>query len=97
MVALGKEPSSNASRETAVSLCGVLTWLSAKPLPSACHVALGKDCLCRLRLCRAVFAERALDKGFAESLRALCRVLGLSAKYPIPVVMYSRGLIYKTF
>ena len=65
MVALGKEPSTNASLATAVSLCRVLTWLSAKPLPRACHVALGKDCLCRLRLCRAVFAERALGKGFA--------------------------------
>ena len=72
MVALGKELSTNASLATAVSLCRVLTWLSAKPLPRACHVALGKDCLCRLRLCRAVFAE---------SLVALCRALGLSAKY----------------
>jgi len=87
VVALGKEPSTNASLVTAVSLCRVLTWLSAKPLPRACHVAIGKDCLCRLRLCRAVFAERALGKGFAESVVALCRALGLSAKYQNPVVL----------
>jgi len=92
-VALGKEPSSNASRETAVSLCRVLTWLSAKPLPKACHMALGKDCLCRLRLCRAVFAEWALGKGFAERLRALCRALRLSAKYQNPVVPVTKTLM----
>ena len=87
MVPLGKEPSTNASLATAVRLCRVLTWLSTKALLRACHVELGKDSLCRLRLCRAVFAERALGKDFAESLVALCRALGLSAKYQNRVVI----------
>jgi len=97
MVALGKGPSTNAPLTTAVSLCRVLTWLSAKPLPRACHVALGKDSLCRLRLCRAVFAERALGKGFAESIVALCRALGLSAKYQNPVVSVEKKTHIKIY
>ena len=76
VVALGKEPSTNAFLATAVSLYRVLTWLSAKPLPRACHVALGKDCLCRLRLCRAGSRQRLCRErsGPLPSARTLGKV-----------------------
>jgi len=62
MVALGKEPSTNASLETTVILCRVLTWLSAKPLPRACHVALGKDCLLPIKTLPSGRSAKALPR-----------------------------------
>jgi len=82
MVTLGKEPSTNASLATAVSLCRVLTWLSAKPLPRAYHVELGKDSLCMpiktmpSGLCRAGSRQRLCRElsGPLPSARALGKV-----------------------
>jgi len=56
------------------------------PAGQAPDMALGKDCRCRLKLCRAAFAEWALGKAFVECRLWLCRVLGRSAKARHPIV-----------
>jgi len=60
-------------------LCRVLVWHSANPLPSACHVALGKDSFADHFFAEWALPRAALGKAFAECGRH-------SAKAADPVV-----------
>jgi len=64
-------------------LCRVLVWHSANPLPSACHVALGKDSFADPFFAEWALPRAALGKAFADGGQH-------SAKAADPVVSAAR-------
>ena len=67
-------------------LCRVLVWHSANPLPSACHVALGKDSFADHFFAEWTLPRAALGKAFADGKCSFAEYGRHSAKVPVPVV-----------
>ena len=67
-------------------LCRVLVWHSANPLPSACHVALGKDSFADHFFAEWALPRAALGKAFADGKGSFAECGRHSAKATDPVV-----------
>jgi len=68
-------------------LCRVLVWHSANPLPSACHVALGKDSFADHFFAEWALPRAALGKAFADGKGSFAECGRHSAKAVDPVVL----------
>ena len=66
--------------------CRVLTWHSAKALPSAWYIALGKEPFVDKSYAGGSLQSVTLGKLFAECKLGFVECLGHSAKNPCPVV-----------
>ena len=69
-------------------LCRVLVWHSANPLPSACHVALGKDSFADHFFAEWALPRAALGKVFADGKGSFAEWGRHSAKVADLVVIY---------
>ena len=70
-------------------LCQVLMWYSAKALPSARYIALGKEPFADKSYAGGSLPSVTLGKLFAECKLGFAECLGHSAKNPCPVVVES--------
>jgi len=68
-------------------LCRVLVWHSANPLPSACHVALGKDSFADHFFAEWALPRAALGKASADGKGSFAECGRHSAKAADPVVL----------
>ena len=82
--ALGKDDVNIDVPRRRRGLCRGRFWLSAKSLPRACHMALGKEFFAESSLPRASW--QTLGEDFAEGFEAFAEGSRLSAKKPDPVV-----------
>jgi len=86
---LGKGDVRRAVSVRSTFLCRVLTWHSAKALPSARYIALGKEPFADKSYAGGSLPSVTLGKLFAECKLGFAECLGHSAKNPCPVVKSS--------
>ena len=84
---LGKGAVRRAFPLTATFQCRVLTWHSAKTLPSARYIALGKEPFADKSYAGGSLPSVTLGKLFVEWKLVFAEHLGHSAKNPCPVVI----------
>ena len=85
---LGKGDVRRAVSVRSTFLCRVLTWHSAKALPSARYIALGKEPFADKSYAGGSLPSVTLGKLFAECKLGFAERLGHSAKNPCPVVRW---------
>ena len=83
---LGKGDVRRAVSVRSTFLCRVLPWHSAKALPSARYIALGKEPFADKSYADGSLPSVTLGKLFAECKLGFAECLGHSAKNPCPVV-----------
>ena len=84
---LGKGDVRRAVSVRSTFLCRVLTWHSAKALPSVRYIALGKEPFADKSYAGGSLPSVTLGKLFAECKLGFAERLGHSAKNPCPVVI----------
>ena len=88
---LGKGDVRRAVFVRSTFLCRVLTWHTAKALPSARYIALGKEPFADKSYAGGSLPSVTLGKLFAECKLGFVECLGHSAKNPCPVVREKRS------
>ena len=83
---LGKGDVRRAVSIRTTFLCRVLTWHSAKALPSARYIALGKEPFADKSYAGGSLPSVTLGKLFTECKLGFAECLGHSTKNPCPVV-----------